>query len=146
MTTVSDLLKEKGDKVWSIGPEDTVYNAIKLMDAKGIGALAVVMDGKLVGIISERDYARKVILKDRVSKQTRVEEIMTRDVFYTFPEQDVEACMVVMTTHCIRHLPVMQDKKIAGMITLGDVVKDIIKEQKDKIKYLEDYVTWSESY
>ena len=146
MTTVSDLLKDKGDEVWSIGPDKTVYDAIKLMDMKGIGALVVISGDKLVGIISERDYARKVILKDRASKNTSVQEIMTREVFYTIPEQKVEECMVMMTSHHIRHLPVMKDKKVTAMITLGDVVKEIIKEQNDKIKYLEDYVTWSESY
>ena len=146
MTTVSDLLKDKGDEVWSIGPDKTVYDAIKLMDMKGIGALVVISGDKLVGIISERDYARKIILKDRASKNTSVQEIMTREVFYTIPEQKVEECMVMMTSHHIRHLPVMKDKKVTAMITLGDVVKEIIKEQNDKIKYLEDYVTWSESY
>ncbi len=146
MTNVGKLLEEKGSAVWHVTPDDTVFDAIKLMDEKGIGALAVLVDGTLAGIISERDYARKVILKGRSSKKTRVKDIMTRHIFYTFPEQDVEECLVVMSEHHIRHLPVMQNDKIIGMISLGDVVKDIIKEQKDKIAHLEHYITWEESY
>lgn len=146
MTTVAELLKQKQSDIYSISPGNTVLDAIKLMDEKGIGALAVLAKDELAGIVSERDYARKVILKGRSSKDTKVKEIMTSQVYYTYPEQDTEACMVVMTEHHIRHLPVMVKGKLVGMISLGDVVKDIIKEQKDKIKSLEHYLSWEESY
>lgn len=146
MTTVAELLKQKKSEIYSISPNNTVLDAIKQMDEKGIGALAVLSNGEMAGIISERDYARKVILKGRSSKETKVKEIMTSRVYYTYPDQDTEACMVVMTEHHIRHLPVMENSKLVGMISLGDVVKDIIKEQKDKIKSLEKYISWEESY
>ena len=116
------------------------------MDEKGIGALAVTHNDNLVGILSERDYARKVILKGRSSKETSVDEIMTRDVLYTYPEQDIEDCMVMMSEHHIRHMPVMHNKVLVGMISLGDVVKQIIKDQKIKIEHLEQTITWGESY
>jgi len=146
MTTVAEILKDKGSDVWSISPEQNVYDAIKLMSEKSAGALAVVSKGSLAGILSERDYARKVILKGRSSKETRVKEIMTTHVYHTIPSQEVEACMVVMTKHHIRHLPVLEDKTLVGMISLGDVVKVIIKQQQDTIKQLEHTVTWQESY
>ena len=116
------------------------------MDDKGVGALAVVQNDGLVGIISERDYARKVILKDRSSKETKVKEIMSTRVFHTFPEQKIEECMAVMTEHHIRHLPVIKDNKLVGMISLGDVVKEIISEQQFKIEQLEHTISWEESY
>jgi len=146
MTTVAELVKEKGGDVWSVSPEQTVFDAIKFMDDKGVGALAVVSKGQLAGIISERDYARKVILKGRSSRETLVKEIMTTHVYHTIPEDEVESCMLVMTKHHIRHLPVLDDKVLVGMISLGDVVKEIIKQQQDKIKQLEHTVTWQESY
>lgn len=138
------LSKEKG--VWSVSPESTVFEAIKMMEEKTIGALAVIQNDNLVGIISERDYARKVFLKGRSSHETRVEDIMTRDVIFAYPEQDIEDCMVLMSEHHIRHLPVMHNKVLVGMISLGDVVKQIIKDQKIKIKHLEKTITWGESY
>ena len=146
MATVANLLDDKEKGVWSISPESSVYQAIEMMDTKSIGALAVTHNDELVGIISERDYARKVILKGRSSRDTSVDEIMTRDVLYTFPDQDIEACMVLMTEHHIRHLPVMQNKVLIGMISLGDVVKEIIKDQKGKIEHLEQTISWGESY
>ena len=146
MVNVETLLADKEKAVWCIGPESTVFEAIELMDKKGIGALAVTHNDELVGILSERDYARKVILKGRSSAETKVEEIMTRDVFYTYPEQSVEDCMVLMSEHHIRHLPVLQKKNLIGMISLGDVVKQIIKEQKLKIEHLEQTISWGESY
>lgn len=146
MTSVADILKEKGGDVWTISTEQTVYDAIKQMDEKGVGALAVVFKGKLVGMLSERDYARKVILKGRSSRETKVKEIMTTHVYHTMPEETVESCMVVMTNRNIRHLPVMSDNELVGMISLGDVVREIIKSQQDKIKQLEHTVTWQESY
>lgn len=146
MTNVASLLQGKPQSLWSISPTETVYAAIHLMDAKGIGALLVMQEGALHGILSERDYARKVILRGRSSSDTLVKEIMTHQVYYTYPEQDTEECLVVMTEHHIRHLPVMLDDRVIGMISMGDVVKDIIKEQQDKIAQLEHYITWEESY
>ena len=146
MTIVAELLKGKGTDVWSVSPEQTVFNAIKMMDEKGIGALAVVSKGQLVGIISERDYARKVILKGRSSRETQVKEIMTSHVYHTIPEEDVETCMRVMSERHIRHLPVMNGKELVGMISISDVVTDIIQQQQDRIKQLEHTVTWQESY
>ncbi|MCW8827018.1 MAG: CBS domain-containing protein [Gammaproteobacteria bacterium] len=146
MTKVENLIGSKGGDIWGVQPDTSVFDAIKLMDDKGIGAVVVLLDGELIGIMSERDYARKVVLKDRLSKETLVKEIMTRSVYHTFPEQSVDECMAVMTKHRIRHLPVMQDGKVVGMISIGDVVKDIIAEQQDKIEHLEHCITWAESY
>lgn len=146
MITVQELLLAKGNTVWALTPEDSVLDAIKLMDEKGIGALAVVHNGRLAGILSERDYARKVILKGRSSKDTRIKEIMTTQVYYTFPEQPIDACLVVMSNHHIRHLPVMRNDRLIGMISIGDVVKEIIRAQQMKIEQLENYITWEESY
>ena len=146
MANVDVLLNNKEKAIWGIKPESTVYDAIKLMEEKSIGALAVTQGDSLVGIISERDYARKVFLQGRTSHDTKVEDIMTRDVLFTHPEQDIEDCMVIMTENHIRHLPVMQDKMLVGMISISDVVKQIIKDQKIKIKHLEKTITWGESY
>lgn len=146
MSVIEKLIEVKGNELWTISPEDFVFDAIKEMNEHSIGALPVVLDGKLVGIISERDYARKVILKDRSSKETQVKEIMTTRVFHTFPKQKIEECMVVMSEHHIRHLPVIDNEKLIGMISIGDVVKDIISEQQFKIEQLEHTISWSESY
>lgn len=146
MINVGKLLEVKGKALWSVHPDDSVFDAIKLMDEKGTGALVVVADDALVGIISERDYARKVILKGRQSKETLVKEIMSRQVYHTFAEQDVEDCLAVMTKHHIRHLPVMADKKLIGMISMGDVVKEILVKQKQEIEHLEHYISWEESF
>lgn len=146
MITIGKLLENKGRDVWHIGPDDAVFDAIRLMDEKKIGALLVLHEEKLVGIISERDYARKVILKGRSSRTCKVKEIMTTQVYYANPELKVEECMAIMTRHAIRHLPVIVEGKVSGMISLGDVVKDIISEQKDHIDHLEHYITWEESY
>ena len=146
MTDISSLLADKVSGLWSVSPEDTVLDAIKLMEEKGIGALLVLDAGVLAGILSERDYARKIILKGRSSSDTQVKEIMSRQVYYTYPDQNIEECLVVMTEHHIRHLPVMKDDHVVGMISMGDVVKEIIKEQRDKIAQLEHYISWEESY
>ena len=146
MTNVAKLLQHKQPDVWSIRPGDTVYDAIKMMEEKSIGALAVKDRDLLIGILSERDYARKVILKGRSSKDTRVEEIMTRDVLTTEPQRSIEHCMAVMTENQIRHLPIVEGNKLIGMISLGDVVKEIISEQKGKIEHLEHYMNWEENY
>ena len=146
MSTIEKLISNKGSDVWTVSPDDSVYEAIKKMNDHSVGALPVVHGDKLVGIISERDYARKVILKDRSSKETRVKEIMTTRVFHTFPKQKIEECMAVMSEHHIRHLPVMVDEKLIGIISIGDVVKDIISEQQFKIEQLENTISWSETY
>ncbi len=146
MITVGELLQGKGHNVWSVGPDDTVYDTIKMMDEKRVGALAVVKDGELIGIISERDYARQVILKDRTSKQTKVKEIMTRHVYYTHPGQTIDECLVIINDRRIRHLPVLDNEKLVGMMSVGDVVKEIIKDQKYTIEQLENHLSWAESY
>ena len=146
MIKVEKLLEGKGRDVWQVTPDDSVFHAVEFMAEKGVGALAVVLQGRLVGIVSERDCARGVILRERAPKATPVKEIMTRQVFYTSPDEDVEACLAVMTQHHIRHLPVMEDDAMVGMISMGDVVKEILLEQQDKIEHLERYISWEESY
>lgn len=146
MTKVKKLLEAKGKDVWSVSSEDTVFEALKVMADKGVGALAVTRYDVLVGIVSERDYARKVILKDRSSKQTQVKEIMTRHVYHTDPDQGIEECLVIMNDKRIRHLPVLDNDQLIGMISVGDVVKFIIEEQKYTIKQLENYIMWEETY
>ena len=141
VTTVAKLLDSKGRHIWSIEPSNFVYDAIKLMAEKGIGALLVMEGESLVGILSERDYARKVILKGKSSKKTPVTDIMTKDVLFTHPEQNVEECMALMTEKHIRHLPVMEGKQVVGMISIGDLVKTIIAEQKFTIEQLEHYIS-----
>lgn len=140
MTRVRDLLKVKGNDVWSIGPSATVFDALAEMARKEIGALAVMDEGQLVGIISERDYARKVILLGRSSRETRVHEIMTDKVICTKPDESVEECMALLTNHRIRHLPVLQDGRVIGMISIGDLVKSIISNQQHLIEQLEQYI------
>lgn len=146
MSSVAELLKNKGSDIWTVSPEQTVFDAIKRMDEKGAGALAVVKNERLIGIISERDYARKVILKGRSSKETQVKEIMTSHVYHTIPDDTVDSCMAIMGKHHIRHMPVLDGDKLVGMISISDVVNLIIQEQKDRIKQLEHTVTWQESY
>lgn len=146
MNTIEKLLNNKNNDVWIVSPYDSVFDAIKIMNDKSVGALPVVLKDKLVGIISERDYARKVILESRTSKKTLVEDIMTSTVFHTFPEQKIEECMAIMTEHHIRHLPVITGDKLSGMISIGDVVKHIISDQQFKIEQLEHTISWGESY
>lgn len=141
MKTVRDILKVKGDEIWRIKPDASVFEALELMAEKKVGAL-MVMDGERVaGIISERDYARKVILLGRSSPSTMVKEIMTSAVVYTHLEQPIEECMALMTDKRIRHLPVMEEKKLVGVISIGDLVKSIIDDQKFIIEQLERYIT-----
>jgi CBS domain-containing protein len=144
MITVGELLGSKGHSIWSASPDDTVFDAIKLMDEKGVGALAVLNEGALVGMISERDYARRVILKGRSSKSTTVKDIMSTQVYYTFPSQTVDDCMVVMSERRIRHLPVLKGDELVGMVSVGDLIKDIIAEQKHMIEQLEHYIAGDE--
>ncbi len=141
MNTVKQLLDVKGRDVWSIAPDETVFNAIKLMAEKGIGALAVLEGDGLIGLISERDYARKVILKDKSSKETSVRDIMTTPVIYTHSAQTLEECMALMTEKRERHLPVLEKGKLVGIISIGDLVKAIIAEQQFVIEQLEQYIS-----
>src|SRR5436190_14663100 len=127
--TIASVLKIKGGRVWSIDPEATIYDAIALMAEKSIGALVVISGGRLAGIISERDYARKVILQGRSSKETHVHEIMTSSVITVSPEQTVDDCMRIITNHRVRHLPVMCGNEVLGVISIGDLVRAIIAEQ-----------------
>ena len=141
MKTVRDVLKVKGQAVWCVEMGSTVFEALGRMAEKEVGAL-VVMDGaRLAGIISERDYARKIILLGRTSPNTRVEEIMTSHVAYTHLEQSIEECMAIMTDKRIRHLPVIDEGKLVGIISIGDLVKSIIADQKFIIEQLERYIT-----
>jgi CBS domain-containing protein len=141
MTSVAHLLRTKGHAVWSIPPDASVYEAIKLMADKEVGALLVVEAQKLVGIISERDYARKVILQGKSSRDTAVKEIMTNKVFYVHPEQSVEDCMALMTAKRIRHLPVLDGDRLVGVVSIGDLVKSHISDQEVRIQQLEQYIT-----
>jgi CBS domain-containing protein len=141
MTRVRDILTTKGNEVWSIEPDASVYDAMKRMAEKGIGALLVMDGAKVVGVISERDYARKVILQGRASRSTRVREIMTGHVLYAELDQNIEECMALMTEKRVRHLPVMEGGEVVGVISIGDLVKSIITEQKFIIEQLERYIS-----
>ncbi len=141
MITVLDVLKRKGNEVFSATPDTFVFDALKVMSDENVGALLVLSKGKLVGIFSERDYARKVILKGKSSRETVVQEIMTEEVYTVRPDQNIRECMELMTNRQIRHLPVMEGQKLAGVISIGDVVKCIIEDQKDTIDKLETYIT-----
>ena len=142
MNTVRRVLQAKSASVWTIRPDATAYEALRVMADKDIGALLVQNnEGKLVGIFSERDYARKVILKGRSSKDTLVSELMTDLVYYVSPEHTVNDCMAIMTAKHIRHIPVMDGKSLKGIITIGDVVNSMISEQNITIRDLENYIT-----
>ncbi len=141
MATVKQLLQGKGHDIWSIGPEASVYDAIELMADKEVGALVVLEGDSLVGVLSERDYARKVVLQGRSSKGTKIKEIMTSRVVYARPKQTVEECMALMTDKRIRHLPVMDGDELLGVISIGDLVKAIIEEQQHVIEQLEQYIS-----
>ncbi len=140
MINVRQLLRGKGNDVWHIAPDATVYDALRLMADKGIGALLVLEDERLVGIISERDYARKVILKEKTPMDTLVREIMTERVITVNPEQTIRECMSLMTDKRVRHLPVLEDDRLTGIISIGDVVKAIISQQEFMIEQLERYI------
>jgi CBS domain-containing protein len=140
MITVRQLLRGKGHDVWHIAPDASVYDALKLMAEKGIGSLLVLDGEELVGIISERDYARKVVLKEKTTIDTPVKEIMTRKLVTLSPEQTIGECMSLMTDKRIRHLPVLENERLIGIISIGDVVKAIISQQEFMIEQLERYI------
>lgn len=139
--TIDSVLRLKGRQLWSVAPSATVYDAIKTMSDKGVGALLVLTGGMLEGIISERDYARKVILLDRSSKQTTVREIMTSPVLTVTPRDTVEEAMRLMTEHRTRHLPVVERDRVVGMISIGDLVNWIITAQSSTIHQLQTYIS-----
>jgi CBS domain-containing protein len=141
MITVGHILKEKGNQIWSVSPDTMVFDALNLMAEKNLGAVLVIEGGKIAGILSERDYARKVILKGKSSKETPVKEIMTKDVLFVRPNHSIEECMALMTEKHIRHLPVLDGEQLAGVISIGDVVKAVISDQEYTIKQLENYIT-----
>ena len=141
MTTVQRLLQNKGYTVWSIPPNASVFEAVQLMADKRVGALMVVDRNELVGVISERDYAREIVLKDRVSRDTPVSAIMTQRVLYVRPEQTLEDCMALMTEKHLRHLPVLDNGRLIGVISMRDVVKDLIAEKEFLIEQMENYIT-----
>lgn len=141
MKTLKQLLDDKGRDVWTISPDMSVYDAVKLMAEKEIGALLVVEGEKPVGMVTERDYARKVTLRGKTSQEALVSEIMTTHVLCARPEQSVEECMAIMTEKRVRHLPVIENGKLIGMVSIGDLVKAIIDEQQFIIQQLEHYIT-----
>lgn len=142
MTSVAQLLKTKQNNtgVFTIGADDSVYEAIRLMAEKGIGALVVTDGDSIAGIITERDYARKVVLMDRSSKATPVRDIMSKAVRFVRPDQTTEDCMALMTERRMRHLPVIDNGRLVGMVSIGDLVKNIIAEQQFTIQQLEFYI------
>jgi CBS domain-containing protein len=140
MKTVQSILDQKGDEIWSTSPNATVFEALQLMAEKDIGALLVLDGEELVGIFSERDYARKIILKDRSSKSTLVQDVMSYHVLYGSPDLTVEQCLLLMNTKRIRHLPILDGGRLVGIVSIGDVVNALIKDQKTKIADLERYI------
>jgi CBS domain-containing protein len=141
MRTVQDILRTKGTAVWSVAPDTTVYDALRLMAEKNIGAVLVLKEERIVGVLSERDLARKVALQGRTPQETKAEEIMSQRVVGVGPDQTVEQCMAVMTDKRIRHLPVVDGDEVIGVISIGDVVKTIISHQEFMIEQLENYIT-----
>ena len=140
MRTVQDILQEKGTKVYTIAPNDTVYEALQLMAEKNIGALMVVEGDRVAGLISERDYARKIVLKGRFSRDVPVHDIMTVEMVRIGPDEDVESCMELMTNKRVRHLPVFDQERLVGIISIGDIVKAIIEHKEEIIAQLENYI------
>jgi CBS domain-containing protein len=138
---IGSILRHKGNAVWSIAPDASVYQAISIMAEKSIGALPVVAEGQLVGILSERDYARKVVLQSRSSKDTLVSEIMTTPVVSVSPSNSVEDCMRMMTLQLIRHMPVLEEGRIVGIVSMGDLVRQVISTQSEMIQHLQEYIS-----
>lgn len=141
MTTIKHILESKDNQIWSVRPDDFVIDALKLMAEKNIGALLVMENDQLIGIISERDYARKVVLAGKSSKDCRVRDIMTSKVVFLRSEQTAQECMALMTDKHIRHMPVFEDDKLMGIISIGDLVKAIISEQEFTIQQLVNYIS-----
>lgn len=138
--SVRDILRSKGSQVWSVAPTTTVFDVLRLMAEKEIGAVVVLEDGRIVGIFSERDYARKVFLKGKSSKETAVEEVMTPRVVCVSPDRTLDECMALMTEKRIRHLPVCEGDRLIGLVSIGDVVKGVISDQQFMIDQLEHYI------
>jgi CBS domain-containing protein len=143
MTTVRHILEDKGHQVWSVRPGDKVYDAIKMMADKDVGSLVVLDGSEIVGIVTERHYARNVFLKGRASPQTRVDDIMERNVVCVGPDQSIEDCMALMTTKRLRHLPVIVHGELLGIVSIGDLVKSIISDREFVIEQLEHYIRGS---
>jgi signal-transduction protein with cAMP-binding, CBS, and nucleotidyltransferase domain len=141
MNTVRQILKAKSNHVWTISKHSTVFDALKLLAEKKIGSLVVIEDGQVAGIFTERDYARKVGLIHGISEEVCIEEVMTKELVTVDPNKSVRECMVIMTNNRIRHLPVMQEGKLVGMISVGDVVKDIVEELEFHVEQLTSYIT-----
>jgi CBS domain-containing protein len=141
MRTVREVLKAKGNVVWSVRPDQTVYEALELMATRDVGALLVLEETRVVGIFSERDYARQVILKGKASRDTPVRDVMTARVMYARPEHTVDDCMALMTDKRVRHLPVLESNALIGLISIGDVVKAMISEKEFLIEQLQSYIS-----
>jgi CBS domain-containing protein len=137
---IGGILNQKSGEVFSVAPDEMVFKAIELMADKNVGALLVMKGKKLVGVISERDYTRKVFLRGKSSKETRVDEIMSKDVYITHPQEGVDKCLTLMTDKHIRHLPVVENDKVVGVISIGDLVKNVISCQSAAIAHLENYI------
>lgn len=147
MITIEKILEKKGSDIWCVQPDSTVLDAIKIMDEKNIGALAVMSDEDIVGIFSERDYTRRVYALGRDPRDISIKEVMTTNVLYAKPEQQCEQVLFVMSKHDIRHMPVIDEqRKVKGMVSIGDMAREIIEVQKVQIVNLEHYVNWSERY
>lgn len=140
MRSVADLLHSKGNQVWAVAPDQTVLDALRMMAEKEVGALLVTSDEQLVGIVSERDYARKIVLKGKSSETTPVRDVMSSDVTSVSPNQTVEECMAVMTEKRVRHLPVLDGGRLVGIVSIGDLVKAVIEDQEFTIRQLEHYI------
>lgn len=141
MTTVNDLLRDKSAEIWTIAPESSVFEALELMSEKNIGAVLVLESGRLVGLLSERDYARKVILENRTSRDTPVRDVMTTRVAYVEPSMKIQDCLALMTDKRFRHLPVMDNDKLVGLVSIGDLVKGVLAEKEFMIEQLEQYIS-----
>lgn len=140
MKNVRDLLREKGTTVHTVSPDTTVYKALQLMADKNVGALVVCEKEAVVGLFSERDYARKIVLKGKLSREVPVGEIMTARIIHVNPDQDIESCMKLMSNNRIRHLPVFENDRMIGIVSIGDIVKAVIEHKEEIIKQLENYI------